>query len=154
MSESNDSKPKRTAGSPAVVIEPATTARKIVPAVAVSRPVHRSSKTASEHVLATYCSALILVGESQQAVARGLTTLAIEMTELAQTTLTEAGDNAAALMRAGNFVDAIKVQFGYIRRSVASMVGASTRISEIGANLMTEASRPIVAPPSGAARLG
>ena len=76
------------------------------------------------------------------------------MTGLAQTALTEAGDNAAALMRAGSFADAVEIQFGYARRSVASLIAGSIRLSEIGARLMTEASRPIVAPLGGSARTG
>lgn len=154
MSESKDSKPKRPAGPPIAASESGEAAKKITPVTALPQPVRRSTKTAPEQLLGTCQDTLASVGEAQHAFAKGMTALALEMTELAQTTLTEAGDSAAALMRAGNFAAAVEIQLGYSQRSMASLLASSARLSEIGVKLMTEASRPIVAPLGGSARIG
>jgi hypothetical protein len=154
MSETKDSKPKRPAGPSIAASEPVEAAKKIAPVTALPQPVRRATKTAPEHLLGTYRDTLASVGEAQHALAKGMTALALEMTELAQAALTEAGDSTAALIRAGNLSAAVEIQLGYSQRSVASLIASTARLSEIGMRLMTEASRPIVAPLSGSARTG
>jgi len=154
MSESKESKSKRPAGPPSAVSEPAEAAKKIAPVTALPQPVPRPAKTASEQMFGTYRDTLASTGEAQRALATGMRALALEMTGLAQSTLTDAGDSAAALMRAGNFAAAVGIQLGYTRRSVASLIASSTRLSEIAATLMTETSRLIAAPLGGSARIG
>jgi hypothetical protein len=156
MSEAKASKTKRPAATPSAPIaatQPAAqTVEKIVAATALPRPVHRSSQNAADQLLSVYRATVASVGESQRAVASGVTALALEMTGLAHTTLTEAGESAAALIHARNFADAVEIQFGFVRRSFASLIAGSTRLSEIGAQLASKASRPIVAPLGGSAR--
>jgi phasin family protein len=165
MSESKAPKPKRLPATPIAVTQPAAqpapkiavqpvrpAAEKIAAATALPRPVRGSSQNAAEQLLSVYRATAASVGESQRAVASGVTALALEMTGLARATLTEAGESAAALIHARNFADAVEIQFGFARRSFASLIARSTRLSEIGARLATEASRPIVAPLGGSAR--
>jgi hypothetical protein len=71
------------------------------------------------------------------------------MTGFAQTHLTAVGDSAAALLGARNLADAVAIQFSFARRSLEGAVAASARISGIGARLLSEAARPIVAPLPG-----
>jgi len=155
MSETKESKRKRPVETPVAATEPAPPpAEKITAVAMLPQLTRRSPKSAADQLLASYHSTLASVGESQRAVANGAKALALEMTGLAQTTLTEAGDSAAALMRAGSVADAVEIQLGYVRRSFASLISGSTRLSEIGAKLMSEASRPIVAPFGGSGRTG
>ena len=129
-------------------------AEKIAAVIALPQPMRRPPQGAADQLLAAYRTTLASVGESQRAVASGVSALALEMTGLAQATLTEAGDSAAALAGARSLADAVEIQFGFVRRSFASLIAGSTRLSEIGARLASEASRPIVAPLSGSARPG
>ena len=156
MSETKESKRKRPIEpivTSVAVTQPAPAlAEKITAVTTLPQLTCRSPKSAADQLLASYHSTLASVGESQRAVANGAKALALEMTGLAQTTLTEAGDSAAALMRAGSVADAVEIQLGYVRRAFTSLIGGSTRLSEIGARLMSEASRPIVAPFGGSAR--
>jgi len=154
MSESKESKPKRPASPPIAVSEPAEAAKKITPVAALPQPIRRSAKTASDQMFGTYRETLASAGEAQRALATGMRALALEISGLAQTTLTEAGDSAAALMRAGNLAAAVDIQLGYTKRGVASLIASSTRLSEIAATLMTETSRLIAAPLGGSARIG
>ena len=155
MSETKESKRKRPSETPAAATQPSPPpAEKITAVTTLPQLTRRSPKSAADQLLASCHSTLASVGESQRAVANGAKALALEMTGLAQTTLTEAGDSAAALMRAGSVADAVEIQFGYVRRVFTSLIGGSARLSEIGAKLMSEASRPIVAPFGGSARTG
>jgi hypothetical protein len=115
-------------------------------------PLRRVPQNASDELLAACRTTLRSVGESQRAVATGVKALALEIAGMAQASLTEAGNSATALIGARNFADAVEIQFGFARRSFAALIAGSTRLSEIGATLMSEISRPIVAPMGGAPR--
>ena len=155
MSEVKDSKRKRPAETRTTAIEPKPLPiEKITAVTTLPQPVHRSPRSASEQLLDSYRGSLASISESHQAMANSATALLLEMTGLAQSTLTEAGDCATALIRAGSFADAIEIQLGYARRSFASLMAGSTRLSEINARLVSEVSRPIVAPFSGSVRTG
>lgn len=153
MSESKDSKPKRPVEPPVAVSESEAAGTKIASVPALPQATRRSEGTAPERLLATYRDAVASFGAAQNAIAKGMKAVALEVTDLAQTTLSEAGDSAAALMHSGNFAAATEIQLGYARRSVASLVASSTRLSEIGASLMADASRALIAPPSGSTRI-
>ncbi|HEV2187407.1 MAG TPA: phasin family protein [Stellaceae bacterium] len=155
MSETRDSKRKRPVETPVAAPQPAPPpAEKITKVTNLPQLTRRSPTSAADQLLASYHSTLASFGESQRAVASGVKNFALEMTGLVQTALTEAGDSAAALVRAGSVADAVEIQLGYVRRSFTSLIGGSARLSEIGAKLMSEASRPIVAPFGGSARTG
>ena len=152
MSESKDSKPKRPVGAPIAASEPAVTANKIAPVPPLPQASRRSEETASERLLATYRETVSSFGATQSALANGMKAMALEVTDLTQTTLSDAGESAAALIRVGNFAAAAEIQLGYARRSLASLMASSTRLSEIGANLMAETSRAFIAPQRGSTR--
>ena len=138
---------KIVAATPGVAAEPPPPASEITISVpALPPPAPKPPAAASEELIAACRTTLASVGDSQRAVATGIKALALEMTGMAQASLTEAGDSAAALVGARNLADAIEIQFGYARRSFAALIAGSTRLSEIGATLISEASRPIVAP--------
>jgi len=154
MSESKNSKPKRLAQTPIAIARPAPPpAEKTGPVTALPPPRRHSPQNMTEQLLAAYRTSLASVGESQLAVASGVTALALEMTGLAQATLTEAGDGAAALSLSRNFADAVEIQFAFARRNFAALIAGSTRLSEIGAHIASEASRRIAAPLGGSARV-
>lgn len=155
MSESKGSKPKRLAETPIAITRPAAPppAVKTNPATALPPRLH-SPPNMTDQLLAAYSASLASVGESQRAVAGGMKALALEMTGLAQTTFTEAGDSAAALICARTLADAVEIQLGYARRSFASLIAGSTRLSEIGASLLSETSRSSPAPFAKSARAG
>jgi hypothetical protein len=147
MSEPKDSKPKRPVLTPPAPAVPATdAAEKIAAVAALPQPVHTPVRSTGEELFAACRTTLAAIGDSQHAVASGVKALALEVTGIAQASLTEAGDSTAALIGARNLADAIEIQFGYARRSLAALIAGSTRLSEIGATLISEASRPIVAP--------
>jgi hypothetical protein len=154
VSKSKDGKRKQSADIPIAPAEPPPPPAEKIAAVSPLPPSVRAPQSATEQMLAAYRASLAAVGESQRAIACGMTALALEMTGLAQTTLTEAGDGAAALSRARSLTDAVETQFDYARRSLAMLIAGSTRMSEVGANLMSEASRSILAPLSGTTRAG
>ena len=154
MSESKDSKPKRLVEAPIAIARPAPPlAKKTDPVTALPPPRH-STQNMTEQMLAAYRTSLASVSESQRAVASDMKALALEMTGLAQTTFTDAGDSAGALIRARTLADAVEIQFGYARRSFASLIAGSTRLSEIGANLLSQTSRPMLVPFTRSARAG
>jgi hypothetical protein len=154
MSESKGSKPKRLAETPIAIARPAPPpAVKTDPATALPPRLH-SPPNMTDQLLAAYSASLASVGESQRAVAGGMKALALEMTGLAQTTFTEAGDSAAALICARTLADAVEIRLGYVRRSFALLIAGSTRLSEIGASLLSETSRSSPAPFAKSARAG
>jgi hypothetical protein len=139
--------PRNIAAAPAPQMAEKTAALIVLP-----QPMRRSPQGATDQMLTAYRMTLASVGESQRAVASGVSAFALEMTDLAQATLTAACDGAAALAGARNFADAIEIQFGFAQRGFASLIAGSARLSEIGARLASEASRPIAAPLTGLAR--
>ncbi|HVH77858.1 MAG TPA: phasin family protein [Stellaceae bacterium] len=87
---------------------------------------------------------LASIGASQAAIASDITAMALEVSGLARSNLTAAGDSMTALFQAKSLVDAVEIQFGLARRSLDAMVGGSTKIGEIGLHLMSEAAKPIL----------
>ncbi len=147
-----------TASQPLVPVEkiaepaPVPAAIEEIAATAVPRPVRRSTQNASEQMLSTYRATLASFGDSQRAVANGVKAMALEVSGLTQAALTDAGDSAAAIIRARNLSDAVEVQFGFARRSIAALIAGSARLSEIGTQLAADAARPVVAPLCGSAQ--
>lgn len=121
---------------------------KIVAAPA-PQPIRQPAQSTSENMLSTYRTALASFGDSQRAVAGGVKAMTLEMTGLAHAAVTDAGNSAAAMIRAKSLTDAVAIQLDFARRSVAAMIAGSARLSEIGVQLATDASRPIVAPLRG-----
>jgi len=161
MSETKASRAKRpsaAATAPAAAKAPtaeAATPPEPVAALAVAAPaVARQPKPARPHgtadeLFAGYRGTVAAIGEYQRTIASGVKALALEMSGLTGANLTAAGDSAAALLGARNFADAVEIQIGFARRSLDALVTGGIRLSEIGARLASEASRPIVAPLAG-----
>jgi hypothetical protein len=144
---------KITATAAVAATEPvAQAAEKIAAVTTLPLPMRRVPQNTGDELFAACRATLASVGESQRAVATGVKALALEITGMAQASLTEAADSATALIRARNFADAVEIQFGFARRSFAALIAGSTRLSEIGTTLMSEISRPIVAPTHGLPR--
>jgi hypothetical protein len=57
---------------------------------------------------------------------------------------TAAGDTVAALLTARSFADAVEIQIGFTRRSLGAIVDGSTRRSEIGFRLTSDATTPVM----------
>jgi hypothetical protein len=122
------------------------------PVVSLPAPARRRMQNAADAMFTNYRSAMTAVGESQRAVASGIKDLALEVTDLASTNLTAAGESAAALIGARNVAAAFEIQLDFARRSLETMLTGSARLSEIGVRLANEAARPIVAPLAETAR--
>ena len=124
--------------APAALPEPAVK-------LALPAPVPKPSYGADGY-FAAYRAALASIGESQMAVASDMTAMALEMSGLARTSLTAAGDSLAALLMTRSFVDAVETQLGFVRRSIDTMAGGSKRIGEIGLRLANDAAKPVLRP--------
>jgi hypothetical protein len=132
--------------------EPAVVARAATPIVALPQPLRQRAQVAADDMLATYWGTVVAIGQSQHAVASGVKALVLEMSGMAHANLTAAGDSAAAMIGARSFADAVEIQLGFARRGLDSLLAGSARLSDIGARLASDASRPIVAPLTGARR--
>jgi hypothetical protein len=125
--------------------EPTVVAKTAAPVVALPQPLRQRARSAADDMLASYCGTMAAIGESQRAVASGVKALALEMGGMAHANLTAAGDSATAMISARSFADAVEIQLGFARRSLDSLLAGSARLSDIGARLASDASRPIVA---------
>jgi hypothetical protein len=126
--------------------EPVVAVRAAAPVVALPQPPRRRAQGTAEDMFASYCGTMAAIGESQRVIASGVKALALEMSGMAHANLAAAGDSAAAMIGARSFADAVEIQLGFARRSLDSLLAGSARLSDIGARLASDASRPIVAP--------
>ena len=111
-------------------------------------PPHRAART-TEDMLLGYRRTVATICEAQRAALSGFKALALEMSGIAGAQMTAAGNHVAALAGARNVADAVEIQLGFARRSLDTMVAGGSRLGEIGARLVSDASRPIVAPFAG-----
>ena len=156
MSDEKIVKPKRAVSppksvpEPAVPVpetsEPATMLPKPDAIAALPVPSPRPEKAGASKLIDTYQAALASIGKSQTAIASDVTALALEMSGLASSNLTAAGDSVTALLRARSFADAVEIQLSFARRSLEAIVDGSTRLGEIGLRLTNNASKPMLEP--------
>jgi len=124
------------------------------PAVALPEPEARATLPApipelphgADRYFVAYRAMLASIGESQAAIASGVTAMALEMSGLARSNLTAAGDGVTALLRARSLVDAVEAQLGFAHRSLDAFAGGSTRFGELGLRLASDAAKPMVRP--------
>jgi hypothetical protein len=109
-------------------------------------PNPRPEKAGASRLIDTYQATLASIGKSQTAIASDVTALALEMSGLASSNLTAAGDSVTALLRARSFADAVEIQLSFARRSLEAIVDGSTRLGEIGLRLTNDASKPMLEP--------
>ena len=96
----------------------------------------------------TYWATLASIGASQAAIVSDVTAMALEMSGLARSNLTAAGDNVTALLAARSMADAVEIQFDLARRSLDAIVDGSTKLGEIGLRLANDAAKPLLGPPT------
>ena len=82
--------------------------------------------------------------EAQSALARGFEKAAIEATGISRSGMAATADAAVALLGARTFAEAIEINAGLARRGVDAMIEGWARLFEIGAQSITDASRPIL----------
>jgi hypothetical protein len=149
MNETKPTKAKRAVSSLAAITEPAPA----LPEPALSNvaalplpPQHHMQDFGADKLFAAYRATLASIGASQAAIASDVTAMALEMSGLARSNLTAAGDSVAALISARSLVDAVEIQLGFARRSLDAMTDGSTRLGEIGLRLASGAAKPILGP--------
>jgi len=150
MSEDKQVRVKRTVSAPkpaaAASSEPAATLEpQTEPSAALPVPIRRRAQTGADELLATYQAALTSIGASQSAIASDVAALALEISGMARSNLTAAGDSFAALLSAKSVVDAVEIQIGFARRSLGAIAEGSTRLGEIGLRLANDAAKPVMA---------
>ncbi|HWB52041.1 MAG TPA: phasin family protein [Stellaceae bacterium] len=121
-------------------VQPADPTALLPPAAATE--VQRQPDKLLELCQATLAS----IGASQTAIASDLTAMALELGEIARSNLTATGDSVTALTGARTMVDAVEIQLGLARRSLAAIATGSGRLSEIGLHLVSGAAKPFLAP--------
>jgi hypothetical protein len=84
------------------------------------------------------------LAEAQSALARGFEKAAIEVTGISRSGMAATADAAVALLGARTYAEAIEINAGLARRGVDAMIEGSARLSEIGAQSITDASRPFL----------
>jgi hypothetical protein len=84
------------------------------------------------------------LAEMQAALARGYEEIALEMTTMTRSEIAAATDAATAMLGARTFAEAVEISAGLIRRRADAMLEGSARLSEIGVQAATAASRPIL----------
>jgi hypothetical protein len=88
--------------------------------------------------------ALAAVAQSQAALARGLEALSAEIAGLAISGFDAAARTATKMLGVKTLSDAIEVNAGFTCSSLDTLVGGSAKLSELGAKLAAETSRPIL----------
>ncbi len=82
--------------------------------------------------------------QSQTAMARGLEALSAELAALALSGIDATARTATDMLAVKTLSDAIEVNAAYTRSSFVALVGSSAKLSELGAKLAAEASKPIL----------
>src|ERR1700721_2960781 len=121
MSEEKQAKPRRAAPPHRAPPEPvAPVSLEPEPMAALPPPIPRQQP--ADKFFSTYWATLASIGASQAAIVSDVTAMALEMSGLARSNLTAAGDNVTALLGAKSLVDAVEIQLGFARRSLDAIV--------------------------------
>jgi hypothetical protein len=104
----------------------------------------RPQQAGADKLFAAYWETLASIGQAQAAMASNVTAIALEMSGLARSNLTAAGDSVAALFGAKSLADAVEIQLGFARRSLDAVAEGSTRLGEIGLRLANDAAKPVL----------
>jgi hypothetical protein len=146
MNEDKQAKTKRVAPRPAAIAEPVVqTLPEASTVVALPVPMRRQKQVGETFV--TACQAtLASIGASQSAVASDVRAMALEVTGIASSNLTAAGDSMTALLGAKSLTDAVEIQLNFARRCLDAFAEGSTRLGEIGIQLANDAAKPLLTP--------
>ena len=112
------------------------------PAASSGTSVEVKSPT-SEKVTDFGRGALEALAESQAALARGLEALSAEMAGLALSGIGAAARAATEMLGIKTLSDAIEVNAGFTCSSFDALVGGSARLSQLGAKVAAETSKPL-----------
>jgi hypothetical protein len=146
MSDDKQGKSRRVAQFPKAVPNPTVSALPVHEPVALPAPIPmlRPQQAGTDKLFAAYWETLASIGQAQAAMASNVTAMALEMSGLARSNLTAAGDSVAALFGAKSLADAVEIQLGFARRSLDAVAEGSTRLGEIGLRLANDAAKPVL----------
>lgn len=128
--------PPEAAVAPPPSFPSAAAGHEAAPAQAIEESVKQGERPAND--------AWTALAEMQAALARGYQEIALEMTAMTRSDIAAATDAATAMLDARTFAEAVEISAGLIRRRADTIIEASARLSEIGVQAATAASRPIL----------
>ena len=99
---------------------------------------------ASDDIFAYGQQSWAALAEAQAAAARGFEAFIGEMTNFTQSEMAAAANTATAMLGVKTFAEAVEVNLGFARRSFDALIGSATKLSDIGAKVAAETSRPIL----------
>jgi hypothetical protein len=136
--------PAKAAEAVEEILEPAppTTA---LPSPSAARPPRPAQNTSRDDVAYPGRDAIAALAQTQAVFARGLQALSAEMAGLALWGIDTAARTATKMLGVKTLSDAIEVNAGLTCSSLDTLVGSSTKLSELGVKLAAEASQPILA---------
>jgi hypothetical protein len=82
--------------------------------------------------------------EAQTALARGLEEIVVEAAARTRSGMAAAADAAVTLLGVKTFSEAVEINAALARQGVDAMIEGSARLSEIGNNALSAASRPVL----------
>ena len=88
--------------------------------------------------------ALAALAQSQAALAQGMGALSTEIAGLALSAIDTAARTATKMLGVKTLSDAIEVNAGFTCSSLDTLVGASAKLSELGAKLAAETTQPLL----------
>ena len=106
---------------------------------------YRLRRTAPRRpIMPRMANAWTAFAEAQTALARGFEKAAVEATGISRSGMTAMADAVIALLGARTYAEAIEINAGLARRGVDAVLEGSARLSEIGAQAIANASRPLL----------
>ncbi len=99
---------------------------------------------ASDDIFAYGQQSWAALAEAQAAAARGFEAFVGEMTSFTRSEMAAAANTATAMLGVKTFAEAVEVNLGFARRSFDALIGSAAKLSDIGAKVAAETSRPIL----------
>ena len=99
---------------------------------------------ASDDIFAYGQQSWAALAEAQAAAARGFEALIGEMSNFTRSEMAAAANTATAMLGVKTFAEAVEVNLGFARRSFDALIGSAAKLSDIGAKVAAETSRPIL----------
>jgi hypothetical protein len=115
-----------------------------VPAAPEGSPAETAAFVSNKSPEAVPETAWTVFAEAQAALARGFEKAAIELSDISRSGIAATADAAVALLGARTLAEALEINAALVRRGLDTAFEASTRLSEIGANAVADASRPLL----------
>ncbi len=112
--------------------------------LAATKPTAATAAAPSDDMFAYGQQSWAALAEAQAAAVRGFEALLGEMTTFTRSEMAAAANSATAMLGVKNFTEAVEVNLGYARRSFDALIGSAAKMSEIGAKVAAETSKPIL----------